>query len=117
MTKTPSEYLAEPSLEDPLNDSFEFLITSNAISPTYWACKWCENVLGTDPLKWFTTKISGDWEALQKAGKAVENLAPAGNAVIPGTRKPNRDRVVTPTDDEDEDDEYFRDRQQRGWLQ
>ncbi|MFQ6397596.1 hypothetical protein ACLMAJ_29640 [Nocardia sp. KC 131] len=75
MTKTPSEHLAEPSLEDPLNDSFEFLITSNAISPTYWACKWCENVLGTDPLKWLTTKISGDWESLQTAGKAVENLA------------------------------------------
>ncbi|WP_327096402.1 hypothetical protein OIE68_41925 [Nocardia vinacea] len=52
MTKTPSEHLAEPSLEDPLNDSFEFLITSNAISPMT-----------------------------------------------------------------DEDDEYFRDRQQRGWLQ
>ncbi|WP_063042997.1 hypothetical protein [Nocardia pseudovaccinii] len=38
---------------------------------------------------------------------------PAGNTVIPGTRKPNRDRVVAPADD----DEYSRDRQQRGWLQ
>lgn len=35
--------------------------------------------------------------------------------VIPGTRKPNRDRVVTP-DEDDEDDAYFRDRRQRGWL-
>ncbi|MFE1592801.1 WXG100 family type VII secretion target [Nocardia sp. NPDC058705] len=80
MTKAPSEYLTEPALEDPLSDKFEFLITSNAISPTYWACKWCENVLGTDPLKWVTTKISGDWEALQKAGKAVENLAAYNSA-------------------------------------
>ncbi|MEV4154544.1 WXG100 family type VII secretion target [Nocardia salmonicida] len=80
MTKTPSESLIEPALEDPLNDQFEFLVTSNAISPTYWACKWCENVLGTDPLKWVTTKISGDWEALQKAGKAVENLAAYSSA-------------------------------------
>ncbi|MFX0574870.1 hypothetical protein [Nocardia nepalensis] len=47
----------------------------------------------------------------------ADQPAPAGNAVIPGTRKPNRDRIVTPTDDDDEDDEYFRDRQQRGWLQ
>ncbi|WP_329405771.1 hypothetical protein OG563_28815 [Nocardia vinacea] len=47
----------------------------------------------------------------------ADRPAPAGNAVIPGTRKPNRDRIVTPTDDDDEDDEYFRDRQQRGWLQ
>jgi hypothetical protein len=37
-------------------------------------------------------------------------------AVVPGTRKPNRERVVAP-DDEDEDDEYFRDRRQRGWLE
>ncbi|TCJ99779.1 WXG100 family type VII secretion target [Nocardia alba] len=75
MSKAPSECLTEPSPEDPLSDQFEFLITSNAISPSYWVCKWCENVLGTDPLKWVTSKISGDWEALQKAGKAVENLA------------------------------------------
>ncbi|MEV6275711.1 WXG100 family type VII secretion target [Nocardia sp. NPDC051832] len=72
---TPSERLTEPALEDPLNDSFEFLITSNVISPSYWACKWSENVIGMDPLKWFSSKIAGDWEALQKAGKAVENLA------------------------------------------
>ncbi|MEV0356416.1 hypothetical protein AB0H71_10170 [Nocardia sp. NPDC050697] len=75
MTGTPSEFLTEPSPTDPLGDSFEFLITSNAISPGYWVGKWCENVIGTDPLKWFVTKVSGDWEALQKAGKAVENLA------------------------------------------
>ncbi|MGW6729500.1 WXG100 family type VII secretion target [Nocardia sp. NPDC055029] len=80
MTTAPAEHLTEPALEDPLSDKFEFLITSNAISPTYWACKWCENVLGTDPLKWVTTKISGDWEALQKAGKAVENLAAYSSA-------------------------------------
>ncbi|NEW40979.1 hypothetical protein GV793_18970 [Nocardia cyriacigeorgica] len=33
----------------------------------------------------------------------------------PGTRKPNRERVVTP-DEPDEDDLYFQERQQRGWL-
>ncbi|WP_141807876.1 hypothetical protein [Nocardia bhagyanarayanae] len=36
---------------------------------------------------------------------------------LPGTRKPNRDRIVWPDDDLDEDDAYFRDRNQRGWLQ
>ncbi|MFE9325695.1 hypothetical protein ACIHDR_30655 [Nocardia sp. NPDC052278] len=36
--------------------------------------------------------------------------------VIPGTRKPNRDRIVTP-DDLDDDDLYFQDRNQRGWLE
>lgn len=80
MTSAPAEHLTEPSLEDPLNDKIEFLITSNAVSPSYWAGKWSETVIGTDPLKWVTTKISGDWEALQKAGKAVENLAAYSSA-------------------------------------
>src|SRR5690606_24456422 len=75
MAGTPAEKLAEPALEDPMNDKFEFLITANELSPTYWACTWSKNVLGVDPVEWFAQKISGDWEALQKAGKAVENLA------------------------------------------
>ncbi|MBF6086837.1 hypothetical protein IU438_07070 [Nocardia cyriacigeorgica] len=33
----------------------------------------------------------------------------------PGTRKPNREQVVTP-DEPDEDDLYFQERRQRGWL-
>ncbi len=36
--------------------------------------------------------------------------------LIPGTRKPNRDLIVTP-DEPDDDDLYFRDRRQRGWLE
>ncbi|MFC6011016.1 hypothetical protein [Nocardia lasii] len=36
--------------------------------------------------------------------------------VVPGTRKPNRDRLVGPSDDFDEDDRYFRDANDRGWL-
>ncbi|MGW6422775.1 hypothetical protein ACWF82_08870 [Nocardia sp. NPDC055053] len=41
--------------------------------------------------------------------------APAASTVVPGTRRPNRERIVTP-DDEDDDDQYFRERNQRGWL-
>ncbi|NEW25388.1 hypothetical protein [Nocardia cyriacigeorgica] len=33
----------------------------------------------------------------------------------PGTRKPNREQIVTP-DEPDEDDLYFQERRQRGWL-
>lgn len=75
MAGSPSEKLAEPSIEDPMNDKFEFIVTSNEISPTYWVCTWCKNVVGVDPVEWLAQKISGDWEALQKAGKAVENLS------------------------------------------
>ncbi|MGY0503340.1 hypothetical protein ACWZHB_33045 [Nocardia sp. FBN12] len=35
--------------------------------------------------------------------------------VIPGTRKPDRDRIVTP-DEPDDDDLYFQDRRNGGWL-
>ncbi|MFQ6228994.1 WXG100 family type VII secretion target [Nocardia sp. NPDC002869] len=75
MAGAPVEKLAEPALEDPMNDKFEFLVTSNEISPTYWACTWLKNVVGVDPVEWFSQKIAGDWEALQQAGVAVENLA------------------------------------------
>lgn len=41
--------------------------------------------------------------------------SPTAGTVLPGTRKPDRERVVAP-DEPDEDDLYFRERQQRGWL-
>ncbi|WP_067859157.1 hypothetical protein [Nocardia shimofusensis] len=36
--------------------------------------------------------------------------------VVPGTRKPDRDRIVTP-DEPDDDDLYYGERQRRGWLE
>lgn len=41
-----------------------------------------------------------------------ENLAAH---VIPGTRKPNRERIVTP-EEPDEEDLFFQERWQNGWL-
>lgn len=66
----------------------------------------------------------GDAEAerLRSAPLAQQPPVPAEQArprtgfVVPGTRKPDRERVVTPEED-DEDDAYFRARQQRGWLE
>ncbi|GAA5047305.1 hypothetical protein [Nocardia callitridis] len=40
----------------------------------------------------------------------------ADYGVIPGTRKPNRERIVT-SEELDEDDLYYRDRRQKGWLE
>ncbi|MCZ9328916.1 hypothetical protein [Nocardia farcinica] len=37
-------------------------------------------------------------------------------SVVPGTRRPDRDRIVTP-EEPDEDDLYYQDRRRRGWLQ
>ncbi|WP_225725997.1 MULTISPECIES: hypothetical protein [unclassified Nocardia] len=39
----------------------------------------------------------------------------AAGHVIAGTRKPNRERIVTP-DDPDDDDRYYQERRERGWL-
>ncbi|WP_446223849.1 hypothetical protein ACTWPB_00815 [Nocardia sp. IBHARD005] len=44
-----------------------------------------------------------------------ESSSPTAGTVHAGTRKPNRDRIVTP-DEPDEDDDYFRDRRENGWL-
>ncbi len=40
---------------------------------------------------------------------------PPGDRVISGTRRPNREQIVAPSDLGDDDD-YYRDHQQRGWL-
>ncbi|MEV0061848.1 hypothetical protein [Nocardia sp. NPDC050718] len=36
--------------------------------------------------------------------------------IVPGTRKPDRNRVVAPSDLDDDDDQYFQDRNRGGWL-
>lgn len=40
----------------------------------------------------------------------------SGSPVIPQTRKPNREQLYTP-DEPDEDDLYFQQRRNRGWLE
>ncbi|MEV6661651.1 hypothetical protein [Nocardia fluminea] len=49
------------------------------------------------------------------APEATQSASPSSSAVHPGTRKPNRERIVAP-DEPDEDDLYFEDRRNRGWL-
>lgn len=56
------------------------------------------------------------------AAEPVRSAPPAdirarsADHVIPGTRKPDRNRIVGPDDDPDEDDRYYQDRNRRGWL-
>ncbi|MGV9614415.1 hypothetical protein [Nocardia xishanensis] len=51
------------------------------------------------------------------ADRSMDNAASASSAAVhPGTRKPNRERVVVP-DEPDDDDLYFGERRQRGWLE
>lgn len=52
---------------------------------------------------------------------APEQPTPVADTVaprhtLPGTRKPDRDQIITP-DEPDDDDLYFQQRNQRGWLE
>lgn len=46
----------------------------------------------------------------------AQDIGGAQPVTAPGIRKPNREQVVGPSDWEDEDDQYFRERKQNGWL-
>ena len=37
--------------------------------------------------------------------------------VVPGTRKPDRNRIHVPDDEMDDDDRYFQEHRRRGWLE
>ncbi|MET8776017.1 hypothetical protein ABZV58_13445 [Nocardia sp. NPDC004654] len=51
------------------------------------------------------------------AEQSTNNSASVSSATVyPGTRKPNRERVVIP-EEPDDDDLYFGERRQRGWLE
>ncbi|MBF6082880.1 hypothetical protein IU485_16060 [Nocardia cyriacigeorgica] len=51
-----------------------------------------------------------------EAASTTTTTGAGAGQLIPGTRKPNRDVIVTP-DEPDEDDLYFQERRQRGWLE
>ncbi|WP_240519732.1 hypothetical protein [Amycolatopsis antarctica] len=48
---------------------------SQYISVSYWIGEAIELVCGVNPGEWVAEKFAGDFEAVQKAGVAVENLA------------------------------------------
>lgn len=58
---------------------------------------------------------SAEYSTSTPTSAAPDSSSPTAGSVHPGSRKPNRDRIVTP-DEPDEDDEYFRNRRQNGWL-
>ncbi|NKY48919.1 hypothetical protein [Nocardia vermiculata] len=58
----------------------------------------------------------------QSQGAGPETATPGSGTVqrnanvVPGTRKPNREQIFIP-DEPDEDDLYFQERRNRGWLE
>ncbi|WP_422772933.1 WXG100 family type VII secretion target [Plantactinospora sp. WMMC1484] len=72
----PIDDLVEPKAADPMPDSLENILgLPQYISPSYWLGRAAELVCGTNPWQWLAGELTGDWQALQTAGAAVQNLA------------------------------------------
>ncbi|WP_258175288.1 hypothetical protein [Actinopolyspora mortivallis] len=75
MSNSPAARLVEPTSTDPIPDLAENVIgVSQYISLSYWIGWAAEQVCGTNPWLWIGEQIGGDWEKVQKAGVALENL-------------------------------------------
>ncbi|MBK1783522.1 hypothetical protein [Prauserella cavernicola] len=75
MADSPSAQLAEPTASDPVPDLLEGVIgVSQYISVSYWVGEAIGLVTGVNPGEWVAEKFAGDYEAIQKAGIACENL-------------------------------------------
>lgn len=76
MVDAPAAQLKEPTSSDPIPDLVENVLgASQYISVSYWVGEAIELVCGVNPGEWVMEKFAGDFEAVQKAGVAVENLA------------------------------------------
>lgn len=75
MADSPSSQLKEPTASDPVPDLLENVIgVSQYISVSYWVGEAIGLVTGVNPGEWVAEKFAGDFEAVQKAGIACENL-------------------------------------------
>lgn len=75
MGESPSSQLKEPTASDPIPDLLENVIgVSQYISVSYWVGEAIGLVTGVNPGEWVAEKFAGDFEAIQRAGIACENL-------------------------------------------
>jgi hypothetical protein len=72
----PLDELIDPKVADPIPDKLENVLgASQYISPSYWLGEAMNLVIGTNPFQWAAEQFTGDWQAVQVAGKAVQSLA------------------------------------------
>lgn len=75
MPEPPAALLTDPTTSDPVPDLLENVIgISQYISLSYWVGEAVDLILGFNPFEWVAEQFAGDWEAVQKAGVALENL-------------------------------------------
>lgn len=76
MPQPPSAELVEPVSYDPFPDLVENIVgAAQYVSPAYWIGVAWQQMTGTDPYLWVVQHWAGDYEAVQKAGLALEHLA------------------------------------------
>ncbi|WP_433871078.1 hypothetical protein [Saccharopolyspora sp. CA-218241] len=76
MSRSPASVLVEPTPSDPIPDLVENVLgASQYISLSYWVGQAADMVCGVNPWVWVAEQFAGDWEVVQKAGVALENLA------------------------------------------
>lgn len=75
MSDSPATVLTDPTASDPVPDLLENVIgISQYISVSYWVGQAIDLVFDVNPFEWVAREFAGDWELVQKAGVAMENL-------------------------------------------
>lgn len=75
MTTAPVDRLTEPTNDDMMPDLVELILNGNLYSPTYWVNMILANSINVDPLSYTTNYLAGDWQAMQRAAKAIRSLS------------------------------------------
>lgn len=76
MSESPAAELADPTASDPVPDLLENVIgIAQYISISYWVGQAIDLIFDVNPFSWVAEQFAGDWEQVQKAGIALENLA------------------------------------------
>lgn len=71
----PLDELIDPKVADPIPDKLENVLgVSQYITPSYWLGEAMTLVIGKNPFQWAAEEFTGDWQAVQVAGKAVQTL-------------------------------------------
>ena len=82
----PDSTLKEPRADDPMPSALPLLAGGNIISPSYYIDGAVKAIFGFDFFAWASEKVSGDWEAVHKAGTAAGNLSRFNTAFAESVR-------------------------------
>lgn len=75
MPEQPADVLTPPTSHDPIPDLVETIVGLDVISVSHWLGWAIGQIFGTDPWEWVAEQFSGDYEAAQRAGLALQKLA------------------------------------------